>query len=86
MTETVLTRLIPNPSADLSALSPIQLKTDQLVSLFVEEAANPRTLAAISAGGLAYRLGRVGTMGLNVGAIGQSPLRLLSMGVGLAGH
>jgi len=50
-------------NTDIS-LSPIQGQVDGLVSRFVEEAVNPRTLIAITAGGFAYRAGRLGVMGV----------------------
>ena len=58
---------------------------DGLVTHFVDEAANPRTLAALSAGGLAYRFGRIGILGLGVrgSGFGLTWLRPLSVAVGL---
>ena len=48
-------------------LSSLQSQVDHLVGGFVEQATDLRTLAAISAGGLAFRAGRVGLMGLGTG-------------------
>src|SRR5258706_2754437 len=79
MTESVLTRLSSIPFSHPTDLNPLQSQVDGLVSHFVEEAANPTTLAAMMAGGAAYRLGRIGVMGLGSSAI----VRPLSIGVGL---
>jgi hypothetical protein len=55
------------------------------VGHFVEEAANWKTLAAMSVGSIAYRLGRLGTLALAGEASSAAPvLRLASYGSGLA--
>jgi len=55
------------------------------VSHFIEEAANPNTLAALTVGGLAYRVGRLGTLALaaNTGERLAPILRLGSYAIGL---
>jgi len=61
-----------------SALSPspssLQTQVDGLVSRFVEEAANPNTLAALMAGGMAYRFGRVGILAMGEGRVAAGSL------------
>jgi len=82
----VLTRLGRDGFSRSSPLSPLQSQVDGLVSHFVEEAAKPRTLAAITAGSLAYRFVRAGVMGLGQAHVAGSLLRPLSVGVGLTGE
>jgi diguanylate cyclase (GGDEF)-like protein len=82
MSETLLSRS-SSLFSTASSLSSTQFQCDNLVSHFVEEAASPTTLAALSVGGLAYRLGRVGVLGLNAGAYCNTPLRLASIALGL---
>ncbi|MFO1519174.1 MAG: DNA-directed RNA polymerase subunit alpha C-terminal domain-containing protein [bacterium] len=61
-----------------------QAAFDGLVSGFVEESTNWRSLAAMMAGGMAYRLGRVGVMSF-AGASSAAPiLGLASRAAGLA--
>jgi hypothetical protein len=60
----------------------LQLQVDGLVSHFADEAVNPTTLAAMMAGGMAYRLGRIGVLS-SVGAQGPAPLRMASVLIGL---
>ena len=69
------------PSYNLTA---VQVEEDQLVNSFTHEASNWQNLAAMMAGGLAYRLGKIGVC--SVGAIHELPLlaRLLSPTIGLA--
>lgn len=56
-----------------------------MVSHFVEEACDLRTLAAMCAGSVFYRLGRVGTLALAARAPQAAPfLSLASYGIGLA--
>jgi len=52
---------------------------DQLVGEFVHHATDWRSLAAMTAGGVAYRMGRIGAMGLG----GGHGVRTLSVGIGL---
>jgi hypothetical protein len=94
MTETILTRsstqinFIQNPN-----LTPLQSGVDILVSGFAERATDGYSLAAMMAGGWAYRIGRLST--LAVGSRFVNPqtlplasqlLRLSSVGVGFAGE
>jgi len=83
MLQTVLSRLAPTARFSSPELRPLQAQVDQLVSTFLEEAANPRTLAAITVGGLAYRVGRVGVMSAWGGQTQGLPLRFLSIVAGL---
>jgi hypothetical protein len=64
------------PRDEVSLLS---AQVDGLVGNFIREATDLRTLAAMMAGGMAYRLGRIGAMSTRVGA----PLRIASLGIGL---
>src|SRR4030095_2451295 len=61
------------------SLTPLQSQVDGLVGGFVEQATDLRTLAAITTGSLAYRMGRVGWMGLGSG----NAVRALSVVGGL---
>src|SRR4030095_6591872 len=74
--KTVLSNFYTNPSAPLTSL---QRQTDGLVSSFMTQAFDWKALAALTAGGLAYRAGRIGVMGLG----NASLLRMASVGVGL---
>ena len=60
-------------------LSRVQSQVDGLVSGFVREATDWRSLAAMTAGGTAYRIGRMGVMGLGTGKAVQA----LSLSAGL---
>jgi hypothetical protein len=60
-------------------LSPAQLEVDSLVSSFLDRATEWRSLAAVTAGGMASHLSRLGAMSMGTGAAS----RLLSVGVGL---
>jgi hypothetical protein len=84
VTSTILSRL-SGSSFQSTVLSSTQSQVDGLVTNFVEEAANPRTLAALTAGGLAYRVGRLGTLALavNTGERIAPVLRLGSYAIGL---
>src|SRR5262245_50719212 len=66
-------------SHSASSVTPLQSQVDGLVGGFVEQATDLKTLAAISAGGMAYRMGRVGLMGLGSG----NAVRALSVVGGL---
>src|SRR4029434_1794544 len=59
--------------------SPLQSQVDSLVGGFAETATDWRSLAAMMAGGMAYRIGRAGIMGLGSSAL----LHSSSIGVGL---
>src|SRR4029453_12620627 len=69
--------LLSRVSSSFSA-SPLQSEVDSLVGAFSSQAADWRSLAALMSGGLAYRMGRIGVMGLGNGAA----LRALSVGAG----
>src|SRR5262245_61330306 len=62
-----------------STLTPLQSQVDGLVGGFAAQATDWRSLAAMTAGGFAYRAGRIGMMGLGSGGL----VRALSVGVGL---
>ena len=62
----VLSRIGQNSS---SALTPFQGQMDGLVGNFTDQATDGKTLAAMTVGGFAYRMGKVGLMSLS-----QSPL------------
>src|SRR4030095_3183132 len=62
-----------------SGPSPLQSQVDGLVGGFVGQATDWRSLAAMTAGGMAYRAGRIGVMGLGR----SSALRVASVGLGL---
>src|SRR4029453_13383903 len=93
MSGSVLSRIPHSLSPQSSSLSPIQTQVDGLVGDFVEQATDWRSLAAVVAGGMAYRVGRVGSTAFRVGApLGAplsvwaqqaAPLRFLSIGIGL---
>lgn len=57
--ESVLTRF---SSIENSTFNETQKIADQAVSGFLEGAVDPKTLAAMTAGGLAYRFGKIGTL------------------------
>jgi hypothetical protein len=59
------------------SLSSIQSQADGIVGGFISQATDWKNLSAVMAGGIAYRLGRVGGMAAGTG-------RLASVGVGLA--
>gem|GEM_PF-4181938 len=66
--------------ASVSINAPIQQQVDQMVGGFVVQAADWKSLAALAAGGMAYRLGRIGAIG-----VGSSQgIRMASLGLGLA--
>ncbi|MFO1519492.1 MAG: PAS domain S-box protein [bacterium] len=78
MTDTVLSRFSQDCLREVSHLSQTQQAVDEMVGRFAEQASDWRSLAAMTAGSLFYRLGRVGTLSLT-----SRPLHLLSYGVGL---
>src|SRR4029434_3744201 len=59
--------------------SPLQSQVDSLVGGFAETATDWRSLASMMAGGMAYRAGRIGVMGLGNGSLLRAP----SVGLGL---
>src|SRR4029453_13506098 len=68
------------PLVSPSSITPLQTQVDGLVGGFVAQATDLRTLAAITTGGMAYRMGRVGLMGLGSG----NAVRALSVVGGLS--
>ncbi|MFO1518355.1 MAG: cytochrome P450 [bacterium] len=68
----------------VSGLSTAQAHVDCYVSSFVEQASDFTSVAAMTLGGLACRLGRLGTLSLVEGLPARSLVRLISHGVGLA--
>src|SRR4029434_4631 len=71
--------ILSRASAVPSFSSPVQSQVDGLVGGFAQQATDWRSLAAMMAGGMAYRAGRIGVMGLGNG----SALRVASLGLGL---
>src|SRR5262245_38619544 len=63
-------------SVSQNPLSPLQTQVDGLVGSFTQQATDWRSLTAMVAGGVTYRLGRVGTLATGTG-------RLASLGIGL---
>lgn len=79
--ETVLTRATLSQEATLTTA---QAQIDGMVSHFVQEATDLRTLASMGTGSLFYRFGRIGTMALAARAPqAASLLQIASYGVGL---
>src|SRR4030095_5553968 len=66
----------PSPSPDLTSS---QIQVDALVSAFLHQGNEWKALTAMMAGGMAYRVGRIGVMGLGTG----NAARALSIGIGL---
>jgi len=61
-----------------SPLNQIQMQVDGLVTHFVHEAANAMTLVSLVAGGMAYRMGRIGVLGMGPGgSLVRGPLSLV---------
>src|SRR4029450_8783086 len=75
--QSILARASLPSSIPLS--TPLQSQVDGLVGGFAAQATDWRSLASMMAGGTAYRLGRVGILGLGSG----NALRVASVGVGL---
>src|SRR4029453_4395468 len=73
--DSILSRASVGPSFS----SPVQSQVDGLVGGFAQQATDWRSLAAMMAGGMAYRAGRIGVMGLGSG----NALRVASVGLGL---
>jgi hypothetical protein len=63
-----------------SVLTPVQNQVDAVVGGFVDQATDWKSLAAMTAGGMAYRMGRIGMMSTRIGAPLQ---RVASIGIGL---
>jgi hypothetical protein len=60
----------------------LQAQVDHLVGGFIEQATDWRSLAAMTAGGMAHRLGRIGVMS-HGGVWAAIPLRTASVAIGL---
>src|SRR5215467_8684394 len=67
----------PSSLSQASVPTAVQSQVDGLVGGFVQQATDWRSLAAMTAGGMTYRLGRVGAMTAGTG-------RLASLGIGLS--
>src|SRR5262245_25972056 len=76
--------ILDRTAAEVPSLTQRQAQVDGMVEGFVHQATDLKSLAALTAGGLAYRAGRVGTMGFRLGAYGHTPLRVVSIATGLA--
>jgi hypothetical protein len=70
---------------DLSAaLTPFQSQVDALVSSFIHQSTDAVALASLAAGGVTYRLGRIGVLSTRIGT-GLDPFkRIFSIGTALA--
>src|SRR5262245_23976064 len=71
--------ILARASLSPSSLTPIQSQVDGLVGGFAAQATDWRSLASMALGGMAYRAGRLGVMGLGSG----NALRAASIGIGL---
>lgn len=81
MNDSILTR---QSLYQAEPLTPFQAQLDEQVSHFTEEATNWRSMIALSTGGIAYRLGRIGALSLASRASVTAPLwRAVSYGVGV---
>ncbi|MFO1518297.1 MAG: biotin carboxylase N-terminal domain-containing protein [bacterium] len=84
MTDSVLSRLSYASLSQNAPLTSTQSQVDAMVSGFAEQASDWRSLAAMAAGGVFYRLGRTGTLALGTRAGVAAPLfQLGSYGIGL---
>src|SRR4030095_1563513 len=72
--------LLERAQVGVPASLSLQTQVDGLVGSFAEQATDWRSLAAMAAGGMAYRVGRIGFMGLE----GGQAVRALSLGAGLS--
>src|SRR4029450_13884177 len=63
-----------------SSLTPLQSQVDGWVGGFTRQATDWRSLAAMTAGRMPYRAGRIGVMGFGSG----NGIRLASVGLGLS--
>jgi hypothetical protein len=77
---TILSRSLAGTEPYLISANSIRNQVDGLVSNFIQEATNPSVMVAMTSAGMAYRVGRVGVMGLGTSLV----LRPLSLGVGFA--
>jgi hypothetical protein len=78
----LLERAVASSSQD-TALTPLQGQVDGLVNGFVRQASDWKALAAMTAGSVAFRLGKVGVMAAGTEFMGAMPLRMASFAVGL---
>lgn len=85
MTESVLSRFSESTLAQSTNLTSTQAMIDGAVGQFVEQASDWRSLAAMSAGSIFFRLGRMGTLALgsNAGAFLSPLVRGSSYVIGL---
>src|SRR5262245_57705322 len=65
--------------AQIPSQTSFQSQVENLVGDFIRQATDWKSLAAMTAGGMAYRAGRIGVMGLGDGNV----VRALSVGLGL---
>ncbi|MFO1518679.1 MAG: hypothetical protein U1F57_03290 [bacterium] len=79
----VLDRFREQSLAGEARLTPFQRQADQMVEGFLAQATDWRSLTAMMAGGLAFRLGRIGTLALPLGTRCAPFLNLASYGLGL---
>ncbi|MFO1518980.1 MAG: hypothetical protein U1F57_04855 [bacterium] len=84
MLETVLSRGSSSALDPANGLSATQAEADQIVSGFLDQASDWKNLAALSAGSVAYRLGRVASLSFSEKPLLALPLKFLSYGVGLS--
>src|ERR1051326_8939103 len=81
--ESVLVR-----SLSVNSSSTLQRQVDGLVTDFVSQATDLKTLSTLTAGGLAYRAGRLATLAVGSRYLSTVPslVRIGSLGIGLAGE
>jgi hypothetical protein len=80
--DTLLSRSIAPAFSSTEGGTSLQSQVDGLVGDFIQQATDWRSLTSMIAGGMAYRLGRIGTM--TVGVQNFEPLRrIASVGIGL---
>jgi hypothetical protein len=75
-------------SQSTASLSTVQKQVDGLVTDFTAQATDPQTLAALTAGGAAYRFGKFATLSAGSRYTSSLPslVRIGSFGIGLAGE
>src|SRR4029434_8277456 len=79
MLHSVLSRVFI-PNLDSLTLTPLQSRVNGLVENFVHQATDWKSLTAMTVGGMAYRTGRLGVMGLG----SSNGIRVASVGLGLS--
>src|SRR4029450_4917203 len=72
------------PSLSLSKTTALQNSVDHCVGRFAEGVTDLKSIAALSAGAAAYRLGRLGAFSSGFKVLGETPLRTLSFALGLS--